>query len=60
MDAIWLAKLKPEIQKPLLELLRQPWTRGEAADEKRELLMVNQERRKNIGTCGPSKLEGAA
>ena len=43
MHVIRLAKLKPEILKPFLELFRQPRTRGKAADEKRELLMINQE-----------------
>ena len=41
---VWLAKLKLKVQKPLLELFGQPRTCGEAANEKHELLMINQER----------------
>ena len=51
MHVVRLAKLKPEILKPLLELFRQPRTRGKAADEKRELLMINQEWYSRISEC---------
>jgi len=39
-----LAKIKSEIHKPLLELFRQPRACGKAANEKYELLMINQMR----------------
>ena len=39
-----LAKLKSKIHKPLFELFGQPWTCGKAANEKCELLTINQER----------------
>ena len=37
------AKLESETRKPLFELFGQPWTRGKAANEKHELIVVNQE-----------------
>jgi hypothetical protein len=38
-----LAKLKSKVNKPLFELFGKPRACGEAADEKYELLMINQE-----------------
>ena len=40
---VWLAKLKSEMRKPLLQLSKQPLTVGKPADEKCELIVMNQE-----------------
>ena len=40
---IRLAKLKPKIRKPFLELFGQPRACGKAANEKRELFGINHE-----------------
>jgi len=41
---IWLTKLKTKIHETLLELFGQPRARGKAANEKCELLIINQAR----------------
>ena len=45
---IRLAKLKPKIHEPLLELFGQPLTCGKAANEKYELFRINRERRSRM------------
>ena len=39
-----LAKLKSKIHEPLFKLFGKPWTCGKTANEKRELLVINQGR----------------
>ena len=48
MHVVRLAKLESKIRKPLLELFGKPRTCGKAADEKCELLMINQRQRSNV------------
>ena len=43
-----LAKLEPKIRKPPFELFEQPFTIGKPADEKCELIVMNQELRSRI------------
>ena len=45
---VWLAKPESEIHQPFFKLLRQPRIRGEPANEKRELLIINWERGSRI------------
>jgi len=45
---VWLAKLKSEIYKSLFELFRKPRACGKAANEKCELLMINQMQRSRL------------
>ena len=40
---VGLANLQPETQKLFVELVGQPWARGEAANEERKLLPDHQE-----------------
>ena len=59
---VWLAKLKSEIHEPLFELFRKPRTRGKAANEKCELLMIDQMRCSRISeytdrVCGKASPE---